>query len=426
MTREEINGSDALFEHILKDFPKRLNPSEFERSGKYVTINNKVFKNYTFKGQFGSILFKNCKFVECRFEHLFGFFCTFNSCTFKKTTFFNLRFSHIEFDWKNLIFESCFFKGVQLDEGMLFNVTFSECTFEMFYMFDFQWIETVFFIKCQIQNFKITSVLYLLENDRVDPYCPDFYFDTCSFELGNFSGVDLRNSIILNTMMFNTSFVDCEMSEETISVTKQLKFESNAFIDFQTILKSAQINPAILSSYFNINDANIIDTVKLITTKVEYKNVFISFSFKDLKFAKRLHQVLTDKGIRSFFWIKDAPPGELLEDIMTRGIRGNDKILFIGSESSIKSPACQFELSEGRKKQAEAWETILFPIHIDKFLFTVSKGNIHPLEKADEYWKNIEELRRINSTDFSSFNKDRINSEKFKEAVAFIIAQLKL
>ncbi|MFJ7759222.1 hypothetical protein ACQKK3_16545, partial [Pedobacter suwonensis] len=89
-------------------------------------------------------------------------------------------------------------------------------------------------------------------------------------------------------------------------------------------------------------------------------------------------------------------------------------------------PACQFELSEGRKKQAETWETILFPIHIDQFLFTVSKNKIHPVEKADEYWKNIEELRRINSADFSPFNKDKINTKKFKDSVDLIIAQLKL
>jgi len=60
------------------------------------------------------------------------------------------------------------------------------------------------------------------------------------------------------------------------------------------------------------------------------------------------------------------------------------------------------------------------------FLFEVEKNKIRPLDKADEYWKNIQELRSINSADFRSFNKDRIDSKKFKEAVRKIVSQLAL
>ncbi|MEO6524984.1 MAG: molecular chaperone Tir, partial [Mucilaginibacter sp.] len=59
-------------------------------------------------------------------------------------------------------------------------------------------------------------------------------------------------------------------------------------------------------------------------------------------------------------------------------------------------------------------------------LFTVAKNQIRPIEKADEYWENIEELKRINSTDFSEFNQDRITIRKFKSAVSRIVLQLKL
>ena len=124
--------------------------------------------------------------------------------------------------------------------------------------------------------------------------------------------------------------------------------------------------------------------------------------------------------------MKDAPPGQPLEDIMTSGIKVHDKVLFIASKDSLKSNACQFELSEGRKKQAETWENTIFPIHIDDFLFQVTKNQIRPIEQANEYWANIEEIKRVNSVDFSEFNKDRINIKKFKEAINKIVTALRL
>ncbi|UKT64303.1 toll/interleukin-1 receptor domain-containing protein [Pedobacter mucosus] len=421
----EILGRKELFDHMIKDFPKRLNPVEFEKSGQYGTITRKVFKGYTFSGKFLGVKFKDCKFIDCEFDNFYGFFCIFNECKFTKTRFINSRFSHIEWEWKNLVFENCFFKSVQLDEGMLYNTTFEKCTFDMFYMYDFRWVASVLFNACDFQNFRWQSISYSLEKEAGKLEEPEFYFMDCTLDVGNFSSVDFSNSIFHNTLIFETSFVDCYLGEDTIFVDKTLKFESRASIDFQTIIQSEDINPKILSSYFNIKDSEIKKTIKKITSKVDYNYVFISFSFKDIKFAKRLHKALTDRGIRTFFWVKDAPTGELLEDIMSRAVKATDKILFIASTDSIKSPACQFELTEGRKKQTETWETVLFPIHLDHFLFEVTKNKI-PFEKADEYWRNIEELRRINSADFSEFNKDSISRKKFREAVNSIVAQLKL
>jgi hypothetical protein len=80
---------------------------------------------------------------------------------------------------------------------------------------------------------------------------------------------------------------------------------------------------------------------------------------------------------------------------MSGNIKKHDKILFIASANSIKSKACQYELSEGRKKQGSSWETVFFPIHIDDFLFTVKKSQIRPTSMTEEYWENIKELKRI-------------------------------
>ena len=109
---------------------------------------------------------------------------------------------------------------------------------------------------------------------------------------------------------------------------------------------------------------------------------------------------------------------------MTENIDKYDRLLFISSTSSIKSNACQFELSNGRIKQDKFWKTILFPIHIDDFLFKVEKEDIRPREKQEEYWKNIQELRDINSLDFSEFNNATFEKTKFENKVKKIINEL--
>jgi|GEM_PF-3467412 len=135
----------------------------------------------------------------------------------------------------------------------------------------------------------------------------------------------------------------------------------------------------------------------------EFCSLFISYSFEDKEFANALNSQLKAHGLKTFLWEKDAPFGNALTDIMYENIHKYDKVLFIASENSIKSKACHFELSQAREKNAKTWKNVLFPIHIDNFLFEVRKTMIRPLENQDEYWKNINELRLVNSADFCQF-----------------------
>ncbi len=143
----------------------------------------------------------------------------------------------------------------------------------------------------------------------------------------------------------------------------------------------------------------------------DYCSLFISYSFKDQDFVKRLNELFLGKGIKTFLWEKDAPYGNSLSDIMFENVNKYDKVLFVSSENSLKSEACHFELSQARLRNDKLWKNIIFPIHIDNFLFNVRKEQIRPLDKQDEYWKNILELRQIHSADFSIFVNNYSNEE---------------
>jgi len=156
----------------------------------------------------------------------------------------------------------------------------------------------------------------------------------------------------------------------------------------------------------------------------EYSSLFISYSFKDKKFVNKLNDSLCEKGVNTFLWEKDAPIGETLKDIMFENVHKYDRVLFVASENSLKSSACHYELTQAREKQDKLWKTVLFPIHIDKFLFTVRKENIRPKNMADEYWNNICELRDINSLDFTDISAN-IDKDKFDKKIKTLLRDLK-
>jgi hypothetical protein len=198
-------------------------------------------------------------------------------------------------------------------------------------------------------------------------------------------------------------FSDCLLSKNTLSEFNETPGSEYNSIDLRTILNSIDQSPQVLISLFGIHHSKIKDYVFGLTSKIEFQSIFISYSFKDKDFAKKINNELIKKGIITFLWEKDSPGGKPLTKIMADGVKEKDRVLFIASKDSLRSKACQFELSEGRNKQEILWEDVLFPIHIDNYLFSVEKNNIRPKEMQDEYWENITELRSLNSLDFSQF-----------------------
>ena len=68
----------------------------------------------------------------------------------------------------------------------------------------------------------------------------------------------------------------------------------------------------------------------------------------------------------------------------------------------------------------------MFPIHIDNFLFEITKDVIRPKDVQDEYWKNIEELRSLNSIDFSQFiENESSNDLEFEDCIFKLIKGLR-
>lgn len=107
------------------------------------------------------------------------------------------------------------------------------------------------------------------------------------------------------------------------------------------------------------------------------------------------------------FRFQNNDPGGSFESIMVQEIEQHDNLLFIASENSIKSRACQFELTQGRKKSQAEWRQVVVPVRLDDYIITIRESDIPANDKRKEYWDNIQDLKRTNIHDFSTFvNED--------------------
>lgn len=417
MTTRISYEKSTLLAHFDETLPKKLiQPAKRnDQDEPDVGIKSYTFKDYHFSGSYQGFLFKSCKFVHCTFEDVWGFFLYFKKCEFTDCEFKNSRFSHGQFGWTELSFYNCKFRNVQIDEGDMDNTIFEKCDFHKFELAED--LFNVHFVSCEFEASMFRSFRYYPPGTEIEEDTKDVTFDSCRIMDCYFNTVDLRNTSIIDSTLYFSVFQDCTLNDETIEIRDIEIRPVYASMDFQTILKSDLNNPEILKAYFNIHAFDYKEKIAQISSQTDYKKIFISYSFKDRAFAAALDDTLRNFGIKTFLWEKDAPGGQYLEDIMTKNVWEHEILLFIASEHSLKSKACQFELSTARQKQEELWKNIFFPIHIDPYLFEVKQNQIRPIEKSPEYWNNIQELKRVNSLDFSQaaklYLKDRKSFDKF-------------
>ncbi|MBL7718588.1 MAG: TIR domain-containing protein [Flavipsychrobacter sp.] len=416
--KTEIRGTVQLMSFLKKNSPKNIGIQKkglFERKNRVI---RKTFRNFSFHDDMHDIEFLSVKFIDCDFVGIFGFYCLFRNCEFQNCNLRNCRFTHMEDDWNGVYFINSQLRNVELDEGCVFNLTFGNCLLISCNVIGLNPAENLRFYNSRLESSHFEGLFYYEEENvlRDDEFI-DLLFEDCILDTTNFNSINLKNSRFRDTILYKSGFIDCYLDDQCIQTTKKLQFESYATMDFQTILQSDELNDEILAEFFNIkNRVQLKDIISGMTTAKTFSTVFISYSFKDYIFANRINDALNRKGIRTFMWQKDAPGGKPLEEIMTAGITAHDKLLFIASENSIKSKACQYELTTARIKQEASWENVFFPITIDDYLFKVKKSQIRPMEQANEYSENIEEIKRVNALDFSEFNNRDFEEKDFELA----------
>lgn len=101
--------------------------------------------------------------------------------------------------------------------------------------------------------------------------------------------------------------------------------------------------------------------------QVPYHSVFISYSTADEEFSRKLHERLSDEGLRVWFAPHDIKPGQKIHRQIYGAIEEYDKLLVVLSEASMKSEWVGTELWKARERERTQSVQVLFPIRLVPF-----------------------------------------------------------
>jgi uncharacterized protein YjbI with pentapeptide repeats len=365
--------------------------------------------------------FLNTEFKSCVF-----FNCNFTSSLFFSSTLIKCKFINCHFTWTNFVdvdlfscdFNDCVIVGMEISDAVVKKTIFRNCTEVLDLRLRSGRERDFTFKSCYLHHLDIEPI--------ESKFSEKFDFTDCMIKESSFDRIYLTESVFKDCNLSLNQFSSCSLSSGTFSDNNNIPGNEFNLIDIRTILNSNPLGEKILEDLFGIHNGEIKEYLIDLTSKIEFQSIFISYSFNDSSFAKTINEALQRRGIMTFLWENDSKAGKPLENIMSSGIKEKDRILFISSEHSLKSKACHFELTEGRKKQEITWGDVLFPIHIDNFLFEVKKNAIRPVEKQNEYWENITELKRLNSLSFVEFKDSNLRDEiKFEKQIFRLIEGLR-
>lgn len=113
------------------------------------------------------------------------------------------------------------------------------------------------------------------------------------------------------------------------------------------------------------------------------QSTFISYGTPDAAFAARLNEALTSRGITTFFFPKDAIPGQRLHRLMREGVNMHDRIILVCSAASLNRPGVLNEITEALQREArEGGRDHLIPITLDDYVFVAWKPEDPGLAQA--------------------------------------------
>jgi uncharacterized protein YjbI with pentapeptide repeats len=360
----------------------------------------------------------------------------FVDCKFTGVAFKQIKFEYSGFS--NCTFHDCQIEYTKFKESVFTNCVFTNCLIQWSEFFTCELTKTTFGARSSIWKSHFSACIYdessfhncLLCDCKLElalgRNADHLFFSNCSVDANTFHNFSLIKSTFTGCEISGNIFSNSPFSKKTFADKNTLSRFEVSHSDLHTLSRSEELDAGFLYKMFGITDKTLPHFIEQTTKEVHYQSCFISYSFKDREFTKRLNESLLRKGVKTFLWEKDAPAGRTLKEIMSTQIHTFEKVLFIASEHSIKSAACQYELSEARYKQDKLWQSIYIPIHLDDFLFKIKKDEVRPLEKREEYWKNIEGIREFHCIDFSPFrNYDPSLEFSFDQHVGKIFEALK-
>ncbi|MEN0066173.1 MAG: toll/interleukin-1 receptor domain-containing protein [Myxococcota bacterium] len=133
--------------------------------------------------------------------------------------------------------------------------------------------------------------------------------------------------------------------------------------------------PHVTATYM-VDSLRSIDATDLFTM---LQSVFLSYGRTDSEFAERLRNELTENGVKTWYFPRDAVPGERIHRSIEGHIASYDRMVLCCSKASLVRPAVLHEVYKVIERERKTFMAdILIPVLIDDVFDT---GNTVP-----EWW----------------------------------------
>ena len=151
----------------------------------------------------------------------------------------------------------------------------------------------------------------------------------------NFRGANLQAANFTEAVAMSAVFADLDL-RPVIGLAK-IRHVGPSTIGLDTVYRSSAQIPIEFLQGVGVPDPFISFMNSLVEQPIQYYSCFISYSHEDKQFARRLHEVLQNHGIRCWLDEKQLLPGDDIYEQVDRGIQLWDKVLLCCSEASLTS-----------------------------------------------------------------------------------------
>lgn len=220
----------------------------------------------------------------------------------------------------------------------------------------------------------------------------------------DFYGANFKNTDLSNAEVSWSVFGNVDLRR--IKGLESIHHIGPSTVGLDTIIRSKGSIPEVFLRGAGVPD-NLIEYMHSLTgDAIQFFSCFISYSSKDLEFAKRLYEGLQSNGVRCWFAPEELKIGDEFRERIDESIRIYDKLLVILSGNSIESNWVMDEVEAAYEKEDKQKKQVLFPIRLDESIINTHKswvatirrrkhiGDFTKWKDHDSYQKAFERLLR--------------------------------
>lgn len=299
--------------------------------------------------------------------------------------FGNARFSG---ELVSEVFERCDFDGASFRGSRLDHVTFIKCNLSNTDFTDTTLISTQFrrtnLIRCDFRR----AMMHDLDV-RASRFV-DVLFDAAQVRRGRFTETELVGLSLRRSSLWFVQVDDCTVRDSLLAGTLFVATFLDAFCESESIRVEESCPVDWASICFSIRAPGLdaflkltgmpdifitysLDSARATDPKMLFKlmrSTFISYGQPDVVFARLLQAELQRCGVATFFFEKDAKPGDRIHEVVREGVNRYDRVILVCSKNSLDRPAVVNEIEQTLAREARtAGSSLLIPITLDDYVF---------------------------------------------------------